>query len=141
MLSEIHDTFIDFKMNNIEKHEIVGSRVLVLLDKFQEEMTTKNGVIIPTYENYQSDADRPQSRVKSEIFSTIGTVLQIPAKAREEMDKNGYENVQVGSKVVLAPNTKNENTMFSPNRETPYEEKSFSGYLLIHFGSIQSLYK
>lgn len=99
---------------NIEKFIPVGTRgILVLLDPLKTT-TTDSGLLVPKFENSMSDGGRPVSKYSDQVYSTMGTVVSISARAEKELEKEEIP-VKVGDKVVIQDNARAQVLYLNPD--------------------------
>jgi len=124
-------------MLTIDNHEIQGSKgVLIKLQEIEEDYETNDlGVIIPLYENYESDGGRPAARIKEDTYSSVGEVIQISEKAKQIMAEE-LMNYKVGDLVSISAQQKHPSNQFLVDKDKVVA--NFSGYLILHPSMIQS---
>jgi co-chaperonin GroES (HSP10) len=105
--------------NKISKLELLGDRVIVLLDKAEDHTTTDGGVIIPLFENAETDGGRPTSKLSMKRYLSVGTVLAISATAQEKIP-----TISVGDRVYVTPSSASSNYQFLPDRTQLVEDWS-----------------
>ena len=120
----------------IQKYKVVGQKgVLLKLLPYTEETTTESGIVIPLYDNYTTDGERPASKLSNKKFSDLAEVVQISEKAQAIMEDEKM-NITVGDMVAIYPSANNSSNWFILNREVPVAD--FEGYLLLHPNYIQA---
>lgn len=123
-------------MLKIENHEILGPKILIKLIPYKESISTNEaGILIPLYENYETDGGRPAARIKEDEYSCVGKVIQIPKAAKDYLDSEKME-VSVGDMITISHNQKHPSNQFLVNKDVQVQE--FEGYLIIHPSLIQS---
>lgn len=118
-------------------YEITGQKgVLIQLEKFpKESTTTESGIVIPQYKAYETEGGRPAAKIDEEIYTTIGTILQISTAARQLLEKENT-SLEPGDKVMIHPSSKNPHNWFFPDRNQRVQD--FQGLLLISPQQVQA---
>lgn len=114
----------------INNYEVVGSRgILIKLEPYKNPTSiTDEGILIPLYENYETDGGRPDSRIKENEFSLIGKILQISLKSQEILEREKMD-LKIGDYVGISPMHMHQSNWFLVERDTPVSK--FTGYLRI----------
>lgn len=103
--------------NKISKLELLGDRVIVLLDKAEDHTVTEGGLIIPLFENAESDGGRPISKLSLKRYLSIGTILAMSPTAQEKLP-----TVKVNDRVYVTPSSASPNYQFLPDRTQLVED-------------------
>lgn len=130
------------KILSITDHEIVGSKgILIKLFPYPTDSTINSaGIIVPLYENYESDGGRPASRITTENFSNIGEVIQISSKAQQYLEEEKMD-IKVGDIVSIGREHKHPSNQFLPKNVQTQHPSDYEGYMIVHFNAIQSKIK
>lgn len=123
---------------NLNNYKILGQKgVLIRLLPYRSETTTTaEGIIIPLYENYETEGGRPASRIKSEDkYSTIGEVLQISDKAQLILNEEKMD-IKVGDYISIPLVHKHPSNQFLLSKNDSVSE--FEGYLTIYPNMVQA---
>ena len=127
------------KILNITNHEVVGVKgILIKLEEYPDQVTTNEaGVIIPIYENYETEGGRPASKITGSMFSNVGTILQISDMAVELLKQDKID-IKVGDRVSIHRNQQHPSNQFLPEN---MQVVDFVGYVLVSSSMIQSKIK
>lgn len=119
-------------------YEVQGQKgILIQLDKYPEEITqTSSGILIPQYKNYETDGGRPAAALEKEVWSTVGTVLQISPRAKEDLEREKI-SLFPGDKIYIQPAAKHPHNWFFSDRMTRIQD--YEGLLLITAAAIQAI--
>ncbi len=109
--------------NKISQLELLGDRVVILLDKAQDHTITDGGVIIPLFENGETDGGRPKSNLSHKKYLSVGTVVAISEVAKDKLP------VLVGDRVYVTPTAASANYQFLTDRSQLIE--NWDGYIAI----------
>lgn len=121
----------------IKDYEILGARgILIELEKFEEEVpVNEKGLIVPEFQNFQTESGRIDSNVKGRKFKSKGTIVQISAKAQDILDEEKM-GLKVGDKVAIFENSLHESAWFVINRDVP--TRAPEGYIRVHPNNIEA---
>lgn len=75
---------------------LLHDRVVIQLDEVGDTIT-EGGVIVPLYENYETDGGKPGSKVSSKKYTNTGTVLALSESASKQIPA-----LQAGNKVFVS---------------------------------------
>lgn len=82
---------------DVNKIELIGSKVLIQLDEAKSHTQTETGLVIPLFENATSDAGRPVTTLSAKKYLSKGKIINMSPKAKEE-----YPQLSVGDEVYVA---------------------------------------
>lgn len=120
--------------NKISNLELLGDRVIVLLDKAEDHTTTESGLIIPLFENAETDGGRPASKLSMKRYLSTGTILGLSQTAQEKLP-----TIKVGDKVYVTPTAATPQYQFLPDRTQLVED--WSGLIVISHVLIEAKIK
>jgi co-chaperonin GroES (HSP10) len=103
--------------NKLPNLELLGDRVIILLDKAEDHTVTESGLIIPLFENAESDGGKPISKLSLKRYLSVGTVLALSATAQEKLP-----TINVGDRVYVTPSSASPNYQFLPDRSQLVED-------------------
>lgn len=112
--------------------------VLVRLDKLKSNTVTSSGVIVNSYENYETEGGRPSTKLSHEVFSLRGTVLKMSAAAMKAIEQEGYK-LDVSDTIIVYPSAKSPQNWFIDPDKIDEPTSDFEGYLLLHPAQIQCI--
>lgn len=76
---------------------ILGDRVLIQLDLMEDHTITPSGVVVPLYQNIESDGGRPDIKESNLRYLSKGTVVSISDSVKEKVP------LSAGDRVFVAP--------------------------------------
>lgn len=118
---------------------LLGPRgVLIQLDKLKSATTKESGILVPSYENYETEGGRPAAKLNHEVYSLLGTITQLSHKAKEIAALDGYQ-LTTGARVVVYASAKVPNNWFVDPSKLENPVNDFDGSLLIHPSQIQCI--
>ncbi len=101
------------------KHTLQGNRVLIKLERFQEETSSGNkNLINPLYVDGATDGGKPVSMLNDFPLAPMGTVMQIAKGAEKTMEENKMEYKE-GDRVTIQPHSLHKSNYFyvNPNKK------------------------
>jgi co-chaperonin GroES (HSP10) len=69
-------------MDNIT---LLGDRVLIQLHKLPDHTVSEKGIVMPLFQNIESDGGRPDVKASNLEYLSVGTVLKISALAKQKL--------------------------------------------------------
>jgi len=107
-------------MASLKDITLFGDRILVQLDQVTDTVT-EHGIIVPLFENYETDGGKPSSKISSKKYSSVGTVLKI--------SNNSPLQLAEGTKVYVNPSSSNQQFQFYLDRTKLVQD--FEGLICI----------
>lgn len=86
--------------DTISNIELLGDRILVLLDNAQDHTTTSSGLIVPLNDIVETDGGRLKTETSKRKHLTSGTVVLIAEQAASKL-QDTKSNIKVGDKVYV----------------------------------------
>lgn len=118
----------------VSSYKVIGIKgILVKLHAYPSELKTESGLVVPAFENYETDGGKNASRIREEIYAPIGQIEQISDAAKKEIEDYG-EQLNVGDWVLLHSQIKAEFNKFIISPDSPVS--NFDGKFLVHFNQI-----
>lgn len=118
------------------EYKVQGQKgiLIQLLPYPEEDTTTSSGIIIPKYKTQETDGGRFVAALDHEVYSLVGTVLQISDRAQQDLDEQKMD-ISVGDKVVIHHGAKSMHNWFI---DPLVKVQDFSGQILATASSIQA---
>lgn len=114
----------------VSKYNVVGPKgVLINLHPYPTDQITESGIIVPAFDNYETDGGKPATKIKEDVYSPIGQIEQISIAAQKEIDDSGMD-LKVGDWILIQGQAKASFNWFVISADTPVA--NFDGKLLIH---------
>lgn len=120
----------------LQKFELVGDRILVILDEAKDHTTTEAGIIIPLQRLTESDSGKVKAELTNRKHLLQGTVLQVGALAKKRLEE-ALSDVKEGDRVYLSHHTLSSNGyQFHPDRTKLVSD--FEGYVCVPHAMIEA---
>lgn len=117
------------RLPSLDNYNVHGPKgVLIQLHERPEATVTESGIMIPKFKAYETEGGRPASKLATEKYSLIGTILQISEKAQETLDDN-KQPYKVGDTVSVFPQAKQQHCWFLLDKINPVTD--WTGLILI----------
>jgi len=107
---------------------ILGERVIVKLDRQDSHTVTEYGIVVPQFQNVETDGGRPKAVASDNVYLPKGTIAAMSKAAYDKL-KEANTPLEVGDKVYVTPSACNPSYTFTLDRSqlvTPFE-----GYISI----------
>ena len=120
-------------MTQVQNFSVIGAKgVLIQLIKYPE-LNGSDSLIIPVYENYETDGGKPAARIKEEVYAPIGEILQISDTVKKQFEEESID-LKVGDHVLIQNSAKVSYNWFVISPNHPIAD--FDGKLVIHHNNI-----
>lgn len=77
---------------------LLGDRVVVQLDELADHTITDAGIVVPLFQNIESDGGRPDTKVSNLKYLPKGTIVNISQFAKERLPE-----LNIGDRVFVVP--------------------------------------
>lgn len=118
--------------------QLIGNRVLILLDKEPEHTTTSSGLLIPQFTYEETDGGKLKAKASELTYLSKGTVVALSSHAEELLSKENSK-LNIGDKVFVAPYAVSPQYQFFVNRDTKILQ--FDGHICIPTSLIEAIYE
>jgi len=117
---------------------LIGNRVLILLDKEPEHTTTSSGLLIPQFTYEETDGGKLKAKASDLTYLSQGTVVSISTYAKDLLSRENTD-LNVGDRVYVSTNAVSPQYQFFLDRSTKI--LSFDGYIAIPTSLIEAIIK
>jgi len=100
MLKE-ENTKNDLALGTINSLELIGDRILVLLDEAPEHTKTESGLILPLNNVIEKDSGRLGTEISKRKHLNVGTVLSIADFSKQKLEDQ-KASLKVGDRVYVS---------------------------------------
>lgn len=118
--------------------QLIGNRVLILLDKEPEHTTTSSGLLIPQFTYEETDGGKLKAKASELTYLSKGTVVALSSHAEELLSKENSK-LNIGDKVFVAPHAVSPQYQFFVNRDTKILQ--FDGHICVPTSLIEAIYE
>lgn len=122
----------------LTKINLIGNRVLVILDKEPEHTTTSSGLLVPQFTYEETDGGKLKAKASDLTYLAQGTVVSISPYAQELLSKES-STIKVGDRVYVSHNAVSPQYQFFIDRSTKI--LSFDGHISIPTSLIEAIIK
>lgn len=116
-------------------NKLLGDRVLVKLDSLETHSETDNGIVIPLYEQYETDGGRPAAKLSNKKYLSKGEVIDFSPLAAKKLEEQETP-ITKHQRVYVNINAVSPNYQFFPKRDSLVID--FDGYILIPYTLIEA---
>lgn len=111
---------------------LLGDRVIILLDKLEDHTTTDAGIVVPFFQNIESDGGRPDTKVSNLKYLSKGTIVAMSDYAKEKLPQ-----LSPSTRVFVNPSAVSPSYQFFHKRNGLVEE--FEGYIVVPHTLIEAI--
>jgi co-chaperonin GroES (HSP10) len=128
---------MDTRKKNLSKIELLGDRVVILLDEAQEHTITAGGIMVPLNSVYETDGGQLKTKTSAQKVLFKGTIEAISAHALTKLQES-IPDIKIGDTVFVPQGTYSSHYYFYPERESLVLD--FGGYVCIPHMMIEARY-
>lgn len=118
--------------------KLLNEKVLIKLDEHKEHTSTPTDLLVPLYDNIETDGGRPGVKISAKKYLSQGTVVDISKSAATLLDKDGI-TVTPGTRVFVNTNAVSPSYQYFTNRDSLVI--NFDGHILIPVVLIDSIHE